>query len=182
VLSSVTGALTRLGFDILTFQAHTWADGTTHLWLRAAHRGESPPEERVAAALTDAVTGRAARTAPATGALHNPRIEAVPVTPRIRVQLGENPFYSVLEVQCRDRPGLVRDLARTFEDLSLTLEYVLVTTHGPAARDVFHLKDIFGGRIEGSDKLKALVDRVSRVTGASGPGQPKTGVGKRSRS
>jgi len=51
------------------------------------------------------------------------------------------------------------------------VEYALVTTHGPVAHDVFHLKDIFGGRVEGPDKLRSLLARVESVARGEGPDQ-----------
>ncbi len=58
---------------------------------------------------------------------------------------------------------MIWDLARVFEDLGLTVEYALVTTQGPMAQDVFHLKDIFGGRVEGADNVRALLRAVEEA-------------------
>jgi [protein-PII] uridylyltransferase len=163
VLSSATGALAQLGFDILSLQVHTWADGTAHLWLRAAHLQGPLPPERVTDSLTQAVIGRHRPKGAEPGGIVNTRNEAMPVKTQVLLHPGENPFYSTLQIRGRDRRGFVRDLTHLFEDLGLTVEHALVTTHGPMAQDVFHLKDIFGGRIDGPDKLRALLDGVGRL-------------------
>jgi [protein-PII] uridylyltransferase len=95
--------------------------------------------------------------------LSNPREDAMPVNASVRLMDGDDPYHSVLDVQCRDRRGLMYDFARVFEKLGLNVTYALATTDGPVARDVFHLQDIFGGRVEGQDKIKALLEQVSRV-------------------
>ena len=93
----------------------------------------------------------------------------------VRVSLSEeaNPFHSVLEFQCRDRPGLLAEVVRALEELGITLEYALVTTDGPAARDVFHVKDIFGGRIDREQKRRALLGRITEIAGG-----PAAGAGR----
>lgn len=162
LLSSVTGTLTALRFDILSFQAHAWPDGTVHLWLRATSP-EPPAPEEVARRLTAALTGEAPARRARRSRLPDPRAEAVPVELRIRLRDGDDPYHSVLELRCRDRHGLVRDLSRVFEHLGLTVSYALVTTAGPMAQDVFHLRDLLGGRIDGEAKARALLQAVAEV-------------------
>ncbi|GAB4261733.1 MAG: [protein-PII] uridylyltransferase [Deferrisomatales bacterium] len=170
VLSAAAGALAELGFDVLSFQMHTWADGTADLWFRVVHKGHRPPGNRIAERMTRAVTGEEPPRPEAGPGLLNPRDDAVPVQTRIRLLPGDTPFYSALEVRCRDRRGLVRDLARVCEARGLSVEYALVTTHGPMAQDVFHLKDVFGGRIDGEDKKRALLTDLWRAVRGPSPG------------
>jgi len=149
--------------DILSFQAYTWPEGIVHLWLRTMSTGAQVEASRLADRLSQTLTtSTPPRPTPRVG-LADPRKQATPVAVRVRLLEPSHPFHSPLEIQCRDRPGLLAELTRAFEDLGLTVEYALVTTHGPVAHDVFHLKDIFGRRIEGQDKLRALLTRVEQV-------------------
>lgn len=161
--SRLFGALASAGLDVLSFQAHTWSDGVVHLWARA-RGGESLPSAEDLLRRLGRPGGRGTGTR---GALPNPRREATPVAVRVHLLEDAGPFHSVLELQCRDRPGLLSELAAAFEELRVTLEYALVTTDGPAARDVFHVKDIFGGRIDREQKRRALLERVTEI--ARGP-------------
>ncbi|HSH69851.1 MAG TPA: ACT domain-containing protein, partial [Deferrisomatales bacterium] len=164
VLGATTATLASLGLDVLSFQVHTWADGTIHLWFRLTAPSGGVSAAELARRLTDALTGGAsAPRTPEPVRLPNRRNEAVPVQTRVHLAAGDNPFHSVLELRCRDRKGLIRDLARLFDDLGLTVEYALVTTHGPMAQDIFHLKDIFGGRVDGEAKRQALLDGVEEA-------------------
>jgi len=161
--SNVAGALASLGFDVLSFQAHTWADGSVHLWLRATAPTPMPESGALCQHLTECVTEKRSISGRRRSPLADPRREAVPVAATVQLRDAEHPFHSVLEIQCRDRPGLLHDLTRAIEDLALSVEYALVTTHGPLARDVFHVKDIFGRRVEGADKRRALLARVAEL-------------------
>jgi [protein-PII] uridylyltransferase len=177
VLGATTMALADAGLDVLSFQVHTWADGTTHLWFRLAPPSGGVSAEDLARRLTDALTGgRGAAPGPDPVRLPNRRDEAVPVQTRVQLGEGGNPFHSVLELRCRDRKGLIRDLSRLFDHLGLTVEYALVTTHGPMAQDVFHLKDIFGGRVDGEAKRQALLNGVDEVVRSSTQNQAARAV------
>ena len=166
LLSATTGALARLGFDIRMFQVHGWRDGTVHLWVRCKPPSPPPAPRRIAETLCDALA-RGAPPPPSRG-LASRRLEAMPLPTRVSLRPG-SPFHSVIEVRCRDRRGLLADLTRALDDLGLTVVHALVTTHGPEARDVFHVRDIFGGRIEGEDKKRAVVERLRAAAQGTAP-------------
>jgi [protein-PII] uridylyltransferase len=168
--SRVAGTLASAGMDILSLQAYTWPEGRVHLWLRTvnAGAGAAAPAQLEAKLNQALVTGKP--SAGRRSALLDLRKEATPVAVRVRLLEPSHPFHSPLEIQCRDRPGLLADLTRAFEDLGLSVEYALVTTHGPVAHDVFHLKDIFGRRVEGQDKIRSLLARVDAVARGQKPG------------
>jgi len=163
VLSSITGLLALRGFNILSVQLHSWTDGTLHVWMKAAHPGDGKANEALARDLTRSVTGEIDSRPRTGGGLPNARDDALPVQTRVRFLPSESPFYSSLEVRCRDRTGLLRDLTRVFEELAVTVEYALVTTHGPMAQDVFQLKDIFGRKIDSAAKKKAITQEVEKA-------------------
>ncbi len=156
LLPAATAALTRLGFDVRMFQVHAWSDGTVHLWFRCLPPEPPPEPERVREALSGSLSRRLPR--PARG-LVSPRAEAMPVETRVELRPG-SPFHSELHVRCRDRRGLLADLTRALDELGLTVVHAMVTTHGPQVRDVFHVKDIFGGRIDGAHKQRAVLERI----------------------
>jgi [protein-PII] uridylyltransferase len=163
LLSTVTGTLTHLGCGILSFQVHTWPNGLVHLWFRVSNPARPLDPTAVQEALMRNVEDHRAPPRKGPGTLRNLRQEAVPVETRVRIMPESHPHYTALEIRCRDRAGLIRDLACVFERHHLTVEYALATTHGPMARDVFHLKDLLGGRITGADKVKTLLRQIEEV-------------------
>jgi [protein-PII] uridylyltransferase len=62
----------------------------------------------------------------------------------------------VLEVNGRDRPGLLHDVTAAISDQGLQIASAHVTTYGVRAVDVFYVKDVFGLKIENERKLKQL--------------------------
>lgn len=163
VLSSITGFLAQRGFNILSVQLHSWPDGILHVWMRAAHPREGSADSDLTEGLTRSVTGEIDTRPMAGNALPNARNDALPVQTRVRFLPSESPFYTSLEVRCRDRSGLLRDLTCVFEELAVTVEHALVTTHGPMAQDVFQLKDIFGRKIDSAAKKRAILQRVEKA-------------------
>ena len=64
--------------------------------------------------------------------------------------------YTVLEVNGRDRPGLLHDVTSAISEQGLQIGSAHVTTYGVRAVDVFYVKDIFGLKIENDRKLAGL--------------------------
>ena len=62
----------------------------------------------------------------------------------------------MLEVNGRDRPGLLHDLTAAISDQGLQIASAHVTTYGVRAVDVFYVKDVFGLKIENERKLAQL--------------------------
>ncbi len=166
LLPAATAALARLGFDVRMFQVHAWNDGTVHLWFRCLPPDPPPAPDRVKEALSGSLSRRLPETPQG---LSSPRVEAMPVETRVELRPG-SPFHSEIHVRCRDRRGLLADLTRALDELGLTVVHALVTTHGPQVRDVFHVKDIFGGRIDGADKQRAVLERIRAAI--QGKGMP----------
>ena len=61
----------------------------------------------------------------------------------------------MIEVNGRDRPGLLYDLTRALSELGLRIGSAKISTFGEEVVDVFYLKDIFGMKVEHEGKLKA---------------------------
>ncbi|WP_025324185.1 [protein-PII] uridylyltransferase family protein [Deferrisoma camini] len=156
-LSATSAALTRLGFDIRMFQVHAWPRGLLHLWFRCHPPDHPPGRDRLRQALDEALT--AGRPRPRRPGLVDRRMAAMPVPTRVDLTHG-SPVHSVIEVTCRDRPGLLAALTAALDELGLTVVHAMVTTQGPQARDVFHVRDLLGGRIEGEDKKKRILARL----------------------
>ena len=53
-------------------------------------------------------------------------------------------IYTIIEVETRDRPGLLYDLARTLTANNISIASAIIATYGEQAVDVFYVKDLFG--------------------------------------
>ncbi len=65
-------------------------------------------------------------------------------------------IYTIVEVDARDRPGLLHDLARTLAVQNIYISSAQIATYGAQAVDVFYVKDMFGLKIVGRSRLAAL--------------------------
>jgi [protein-PII] uridylyltransferase len=65
-------------------------------------------------------------------------------------------IYTIIEVDARDRPGLLHDLARTLAAQNIYISSAQIATYGAQAVDVFYVKDMFGLKIMGRARLTAL--------------------------
>ena len=89
-------------------------------------------------------------------ALLGRRMRAIHVPPRVVIDNRASNSYTVLEVNGRDRPGLLHDVTSAISDEGLQIASAHVTTYGVRAVDVFYVKDVFGMKIENERKLNQL--------------------------
>ena len=66
----------------------------------------------------------------------------------------------MVEVNGRDRPGLLHDMTAAISEQGLQIASAHVTTYGVRAVDVFYVKDIFGLKVENERKLQQLRDAL----------------------
>ena len=79
------------------------------------------------------------------------------VPPRVIIDEIASGTHTVIEVNGRDRPGLLYDLTATMTKLGLQIASAHISTYGERVVDVFYVKDVFGHKLSG-EKL----DRVRR--------------------
>ena len=65
-------------------------------------------------------------------------------------------IYTIIEVDTRDRPGLLFDLARTLSNANVYINSAIIATYGEQVVDSFYVKDMFGLKFYNSNKQKAL--------------------------
>ena len=62
----------------------------------------------------------------------------------------------MIEVNARDRPGLLYDLARALAAENVNIYSAIIATYGEHAVDVFYVKDLFGMKIASPQKQKRI--------------------------
>lgn len=65
-------------------------------------------------------------------------------------------IYTIIEVDTRDRPGLLHDLTRTLADANVYISSALIATYGEQVVDTFYVKDMFGLKFHSAAKRKSL--------------------------
>ena len=89
------------------------------------------------------------------------------VTPRVLLDNKASGSHTVIEVNGRDRPGLLFEVTRALTGLNLQVSSAKISTYGEKVVDVFYVKNLFGHKIEHSAKL-AEIQRTLEVVLAKG--------------
>ena len=76
-------------------------------------------------------------------------------------------IYTIIEVDTRDRPGLLYDLARSLAEANIYIASAVVATYGEQAVDTFYVKDMFGLKYH-SESKQASLERKLREAIAAG--------------
>ena len=76
-------------------------------------------------------------------------------------------IYTIIEVDTRDRPGLLFDLTRTLANNNIYIASAVIATYGAQVVDTFYVKDMFGLKLHAKSKQEAL-DRKLRQAIAEG--------------
>jgi [protein-PII] uridylyltransferase len=100
------------------------------------------------------------------------RADVFEVEPRVLIDNGASRTHTVLEVNGRDRPGLLYELAKTLKDLGMVISSAHISTYGERVVDVFYAKDVFGLKITQPPKMRQIQRRLSAALAAGAPGSP----------
>ncbi len=164
LFSRIAGALAIAGASIVDARIHTLTDGMAldTFWIQDAAGGPYDAPHRLARLATlveQALSGRlklAHEIRKATSSLIPGRMRAIHVPPRVVVDNRASNRHTVVEVNGRDRPGLLHDVTAAISEEGLQIASAHVTTYGVRAVDVFYVKDVFGMKIENERKLSQL--------------------------
>ncbi len=91
---------------------------------------------------------------------HSSRTRVFHVPPRVLIDNAASTTHTVIEVNGRDRPGLLYDVTRALTNLTLQISSAKVSTFGEKAIDVFYVKDVFGLKVTHDAKLAKIKERL----------------------
>ncbi|CAM3093862.1 Bifunctional uridylyltransferase/uridylyl-removing enzyme [Sphingomonas antarctica] len=162
----LAGAIHLAGASIIDARIHTTRDGLAlDNFLVQDPFGQMFDENSRLARLTTTIGGalesqgrgdkRLAERPPA-----RPRADAFPIAANIIVDNKASNRHTVIEVNARDRPALLADLAHALLDSRVTIRSAHVATYGERAVDTFYVTDLIGEKIEAPARLKTLEARL----------------------
>ena len=56
--------------------------------------------------------------------------------------------YSILEIKCKNAPGVLYRITKIITDLGLQINTASVSSYGDRVVDIFYVKNAFGSKIE----------------------------------
>jgi [protein-PII] uridylyltransferase len=109
--------------------------------------------------------------------LADPAARNFPIIPRVLIDNRASATHTVIEVNGRDRRGLLHRLTAALTRLNCQISSAKVSTFGHRAVDVFYVKDQFGLKIESEERRKAIRAALMEVlTEIEGPASTATRV------
>lgn len=171
LFSKISGALAVAGASIVDARIHTMTNGMAldTFWIQDAAGGafDAPHRlARLAVLIEQALSGRirlGAEIRKMSKVLLGSRLRSIHVPPRVVIDNHASNTYTVLEVNGRDRPGLLHDVTAAISDQGMQIASAHVTTYGVRAVDVFYVKDVFGLKVENERKLAGLREALLKA-------------------
>ena len=173
LFSRIAGALAVSGANIVDAKIMTMSNGMAldTFWVQdLAGRAFDRPDKlaKLAVVFENVLTGdlkphRELARPPAFPS----RTQVFTVTPRVLLDNKASGAHTVIEVNGRDRPGLLFELTRALTGLNLQVSSAKISTYGEKVVDVFYVKNLFGHKVEHPAKL-AEIQRALEVVLAKG--------------
>ena len=172
LFSRIAGAIHVAGGNIIDARIHTTRDGMAlDNFLVQDPLGRMFAEEgqlaRLEAAIRDALMERwklgdrlKAKPAP------RMRADAFRIEPNVLVDHKASNRFTVVEVNARDRPALLNQLAHALFLSKVTIHSAHVATYGERAVDTFYLTDLTGDKLAAGPRVRSLEKRL--LAAASG--------------
>jgi [protein-PII] uridylyltransferase len=90
-----------------------------------------------------------------------PRADAFAIQPNVLVDNKASNRFTVIEVNARDRPALLNQLAHALFQAKVTIHSAHVATYGERAVDTFYVTDLTGDKLDNAARLKQLERRLA---------------------
>jgi len=165
IFSRLAGALALVGANVVDARTYTSKDGwaTPVFWVQD-HDG-TPFEESRLGRLEDMIHKTLRGEVVAREAMRDrdklkKRERAFRVPTSITFDNEGSEIYTIIEVDTRDRPGLLYDLTRTMADANVYIASAVIATYGEQVVDTFYVKDMFGLKFHNEAKRKALEKKL----------------------
>ena len=172
IFSRLAGALALLGANVVDARSYTSKDGyaTAAFWIQDA---EGRPYDaarlpRMQQIIKKTLKGEVvARDAMKDKDKLKKRERAFKVPTSITFDNEGSEIYTIIEVDTRDRPGLLFDLTRTLANANIYINSAVIATYGEQVVDSFYVKDMFGLKFHSASKQQTL-ERKLRAAIESG--------------
>ena len=171
IFSRLSGALALVGANVVDARTFTTKDGyvTAAFWIQDAdgHPFEASRLPRLRDMIRKTLMGEVvAREAIKSKDKIKKRERAFKVPTSITFDNEGSEIYTIIEVDTRDRPGLLFDLTRTFASQNIYIASAVIATYGEQVVDSFYVKDMFGLKLHSPQKQRALENKLREAISA----------------
>ncbi|HEX8383084.1 MAG TPA: [protein-PII] uridylyltransferase [Sphingomonas sp.] len=162
----IAGAIHLAGGNIIDARIHTTRDGIAiDNFLVQDPLGRPFDEQGQLARLRSGIEDALANRGRMADRLHakpaaRARADAFDIAPNVLIDNRASNRFTVVEVNARDRPALLNQLAHALFESQVTIHSAHVATYGERAVDTFYITDLTGDRIEARARLRTLEARL----------------------
>ena len=168
IFSRIAGALALVGANVVDARSYTTKDGyvTDAFWIQDAegHPFESSRLPRLTQMIHKTLKGEVVgRDALNSRDKIKKRERAFNVPTHITFDNDGSEIYTIIEVDTRDRPGLLYDLAHTLASANVYVANAVIATYGEQVVDTFYVKDMFGLKYHLESKRRGLEAKLRKA-------------------
>ena len=165
IFSRLAGALALVGANVVDARSYTTKDGyvTDAFWIQDAEGNayEARKLPKMRSMIEKILRGDVvARDVLKGRDKVKKRERAFRVPTSITFDNDGSEIYTIIEVDTRDRPGLLYDLARTLAASNVYIANAVIATYGEQVVDTFYVKDMFGLKYYSESKQRTLDKRL----------------------
>jgi len=168
IFSRLSGALALVGANVVDARTYTSKDGyaTAVFWIQdsEAHPYEVSRLPRLRGMIDKTLKGEVRpRTALADRDKVKKREREFRFPTHIAFDNEGSEIYTIVEVDTRDRPGLLYDLTRTLAANNIYIASAVIATYGAQVVDTFYVKDMFGLKLHAKHRQEALEAKLRQA-------------------
>ncbi len=168
IFSRLAGALALVGANVVDARTYTTKDGyaTAVFWTQDAEGRPYDAERlpRLRQMIERTLKGEiVARTALAGKDKVKKRDSQFRFPTHITFDNEGSDIYTLIEVDTRDRPGLLYDLTRTLAENHIQIVSAVIATFGAQVVDTFYVKDAFGLKLHQPLRRETLDQRLRQA-------------------
>jgi [protein-PII] uridylyltransferase len=167
LFSRLAGAIAAAGANIVDARIHTSSGGMAidTFWLQDEDRRPFSGDDKIGrlrdliektldgrVRISDVLARRPSRLPS--------RTHVFSVQPRVLIDNKASNLYTVVEINARDRAGLLFDVTRAITAAGVQIASAQISTYGERAVDVFYIKDVFGLKITHDSKVEKIRNAI----------------------
>jgi [protein-PII] uridylyltransferase len=168
IFSRLAGALALVGANVVDARTYTSKDGyaTAVFWVQdiEGHPYEAARLPRLRQMIDKTLKGEVvAREALKDRDKIKKREREFRFPTHITFDNDGSDIYTIIEVDTRDRPGLLYDLTRTLAVNTIYIASAVIATYGAQVVDTFYVKDMFGLKLHQKHRQEALERKLRQA-------------------